>query len=65
VLHDLNQAARYADHVIAMRDGAIVAQGRPSEVVTVELVQDVFGLECVIVPCPVTGAPLVVPRKGI
>ena len=65
VLHDLNQAARYADHVIAMRDGAIVAQGEASEVVTVELVQDVFGLECVIVPCPVTGAPLVVPRKGI
>jgi len=65
VLHDLNQAARYADHVIAMREGAIVAQGRPSDVVTVELVNDVFGLECVIVPCPVTGAPLVVPRKGI
>jgi iron complex transport system ATP-binding protein len=65
VLHDLNQAARYADHVIAMRDGAIAAQGAPSDVVTVELVNDVFGLECVIVPCPVTGAPLVVPRKGI
>jgi iron complex transport system ATP-binding protein len=64
VLHDLNQAARYADHVIAMRDGAIVAMGTPSEVVTVELVGEVFGLECVIVPCPVTGAPLVVPRKG-
>ena len=65
VLHDLNQAARWADHVIAMREGAIVAQGAPSDVVTVELVNDVFGLECVIVPCPVTGAPLVVPRKGI
>jgi iron complex transport system ATP-binding protein len=61
VLHDLNQAARYADHVIAMRDGAIVASGRPSDVLTVPLVRDVFGLDCVVVPCPVTGAPLVVP----
>ncbi|GIH02062.1 cobalamin/Fe3+-siderophore ABC transporter ATP-binding protein [Rhizocola hellebori] len=61
VLHDLNQAARYADHVIAMRDGAIVAAGPPAQIVTTELVRDVFALDCVIVPCPVTGAPLVVP----
>ncbi|OJF11314.1 ABC transporter ATP-binding protein [Couchioplanes caeruleus] len=63
VLHDLNQAARYADHVIAMRAGAIVAAGRPADVITAELVRDVFGLDCVVVPCPVTGAPLVIPGK--
>ncbi|MEV1289160.1 ABC transporter ATP-binding protein [Micromonospora sp. NPDC049679] len=61
VLHDLNQAARYADHLIAMRDGAVVAAGAPGEILTADLVREVFGLDCVVVPCPVTGAPLVVP----
>ncbi|MFG3579817.1 ABC transporter ATP-binding protein [Micromonospora chersina] len=61
VLHDLNQAARYADHLVAMRAGAVVAAGPPREILTVDLVRDVFGLDCVVVPCPVTGAPLVVP----
>ena len=61
VLHDLNQAARYADHLVAMRAGQIVAQGPPTEIVTAELVREVFGLESVVVPDPVTGTPLVVP----
>ncbi|MFF1712888.1 ABC transporter ATP-binding protein [Streptomyces sp. NPDC058268] len=61
VLHDLNQAARYADHLVAMRTGRIVAEGAPADVVTEDLVRDVFGLECVVVPDPVTGSPLVVP----
>ncbi|MFD9439310.1 ABC transporter ATP-binding protein [Streptomyces sp. NPDC060006] len=61
VLHDLNQAARYADHLVAMKDGRIVASGPPSEIVTAGLVREVFGLECVVVPDPVTGSPLVVP----
>ncbi|MEU0959502.1 ABC transporter ATP-binding protein [Micromonospora aurantiaca] len=61
VLHDLNQAARYADHLIAMRDGAVVAAGKPREILTADLVRNVFGLDCVVVPCPVSGAPLVVP----
>ncbi|MEV8317238.1 ABC transporter ATP-binding protein [Streptomyces sp. NPDC059900] len=61
VLHDLNQAARYADHLVAMKQGRIVAEGAPADVVTEELVREVFGLECVVVPDPVTGSPLVVP----
>jgi iron complex transport system ATP-binding protein len=61
VLHDLNQAARYADHLIAMKEGQVVASGTPAEVVTAERVLEVFGLECVVVPDPVTGSPLVVP----
>ncbi|MFJ8628259.1 ABC transporter ATP-binding protein [Kitasatospora sp. NPDC093550] len=61
VLHDLNQAARYADHLVAMRDGRVVAQGPPAQVVTADLVREVFGLDSVVVPDPVTGTPLVVP----
>ena len=61
VLHDLNLAARYADHLIAMKQGAIVAQGAPADVLTAELVQEVFGLESVVVPDPVVGTPMVVP----
>ncbi|MEU3656861.1 ABC transporter ATP-binding protein [Streptomyces sp. NPDC032161] len=61
VLHDLNQAARYADHLVAMKAGRIVAEGHPKDVVTADLVHEVFGLDAVIVPCPVTGSPLVVP----
>ncbi|MFC9424821.1 ABC transporter ATP-binding protein [Streptomyces sp. NPDC056987] len=61
VLHDLNQAARYADHLVAMKAGRIVAEGAPGEIVTAELVREVFGLDSVVVPDPVTGSPLVVP----
>ncbi|GAA1350327.1 ABC transporter ATP-binding protein [Streptomyces beijiangensis] len=61
VLHDLNQAARYADHLVAMKAGRVVAEGHPKEIVTAELVREVFGLEAVVVPDPVTGSPLVVP----
>ncbi|MGW6455797.1 ABC transporter ATP-binding protein [Streptomyces sp. NPDC055078] len=61
VLHDLNQAARYADHLVAMKAGRIVAEGRPEEVVTASLVREVFGLDAMVIPDPVTGSPLVVP----
>ncbi len=61
VLHDLNQAARYADHIVAMREGRIVTEGAPESVVTREMVAEVFGLSSIVVPCPATGAPLVVP----
>jgi iron complex transport system ATP-binding protein len=61
VLHDLNHAARYATHLIAMREGGIVAEGKPAEVVDAALVERVFGLECQVIDCPETGTPLVVP----
>ncbi|WP_066370128.1 ABC transporter ATP-binding protein [Herbidospora mongoliensis] len=61
VLHDLNLAGRFCDHIIAMDGGAIVAEGPPSEVITAELVEKVFGLSCVIVTDPVAGTPIVVP----
>ncbi|MFJ5262105.1 ABC transporter ATP-binding protein [Streptomyces sp. NPDC088387] len=61
VLHDLNHAARFGTHLIAIRDGAVVAEGPPDEVVTADLVEEVFSLRCRVVPDPVTGTPHVVP----
>jgi iron complex transport system ATP-binding protein len=61
VLHDLNLACRYAHHLVAMRDGAIIAEGPPAEIVTQELVQEVFELDARIISDPVSGTPLVVP----
>lgn len=61
VLHDLNLAARYADHMIVMSDGRIVAEGDPHAVVTREVVREAFALEALIVPDPVAGSPMVVP----
>ena len=62
VLHDINLAARYADHLFAMRAGAIVAAGAPSEVVTGALIRQVFDLDALVVPDPVSGTPIVLPR---
>nr|WP_107490159.1 ABC transporter ATP-binding protein [Clavibacter michiganensis] len=64
VLHDLNHAARYADHLIVMGDGRVVASGAPHEIVTAELVEQVFGLPCLVIDDPVSHTPLIVPRGG-
>ncbi|MFF9690848.1 ABC transporter ATP-binding protein [Streptomyces sp. NPDC014623] len=62
VLHDLNQACRYATHLIVMRPGGVIAaEGDPATVMTAELVHDVFGLPCRIISDPETGTPLMVP----
>lgn len=61
VLHDLNQACRYADHVVAMKSGRIVAEGSPAEVITEETVEDVFDLTCRITLDPVSNTPMVIP----
>ncbi len=61
VLHELNLAARYADHLIAMAHGRIVADGAPAQVITVDTVGEVFGLNSQVVTDPVSGTPLVVP----
>lgn len=61
VLHDLNHACRYADHIIAMKAGRIVGEGPPAEVVTAAMVEEVFGLRCVVGDDPVSGTLMVIP----
>ncbi|XQE78254.1 ABC transporter ATP-binding protein [Streptomyces microflavus] len=61
VLHDLNLAARYADHLIALADGTLHAFGPPAEVLTEETVRAVFGLESRVIEDPVSGRPLMLP----
>lgn len=64
VLHDLNQAARYADCLVVLREGRVIAHGPPVEVLDAELVERAFGLACRIVPDPETRTPMVVPRRS-
>lgn len=61
VLHDINLSARYADYLYALRDGQLIAEGRPVEVITEELIHDVFGLQCSIIEDPISGSPSVIP----
>jgi iron complex transport system ATP-binding protein len=65
VLHDLNMAARYADLLVAMKDGRIVASGPPAAVLTKALVREVFEVEARIMPDPRTGTPLVLPLGSV
>ncbi|GII85093.1 cobalamin/Fe3+-siderophore ABC transporter ATP-binding protein [Sphaerisporangium siamense] len=62
VLHDLNQACRYADHMIAMKSGKIVTEGAPADVVTAATVEDIFGLRCQVTMDPISATPLVIPK---
>lgn len=62
VLHDINLSARYADHIFALYNGKLVAEGTPSEVITGTLVKDIFGLDCTVIKDPIAGSPMVVPK---
>ena len=61
VLHDINLACRYAHHIVAVKDKAVYAQGKPEDIIDRELVKGVFNLECEVVPDPVFGTPMCVP----
>ncbi|ANI28988.1 iron-enterobactin transporter ATP-binding protein [Yersinia entomophaga] len=62
VLHDINQALRYATHLIMLKEGKIFAEGWPETIVTEESIEAVFGLRCRIITDPESGKPLVIPR---
>ncbi|PPS45745.1 ABC transporter ATP-binding protein [Chroococcidiopsis sp. TS-821] len=61
VLHDLNQACRYADYLVALKEGGIYAHGTPKDVMTEEVVREVFGLDSRIIVDPVAGTPMCIP----
>jgi len=60
VLHDLNQACRYCDHLVVMKQGKVVAEGEPEVVFTEQLLQDVFSLAAKVVPDPIANTPMCV-----
>lgn len=62
VLHDLNLAIRYSDNIIAMKDGAVVAQGAPADVISEEMLRETFGLHSTVIDDPVApGRPCIIP----
>lgn len=63
VLHDVNQAARFSDHMVAMSRGKIVASGKPAEVVTAQLMRRVFAIEAEIMHCESTASPMCIPLR--
>jgi iron complex transport system ATP-binding protein len=65
VLHDLSTACRHADHLVAMREGRVVAEGRPAEVVTTGLVRELYGVEAQVLTDPTSGTPVVCPVRRV
>ena len=63
ILHDLNLAARYADYMIAMQDGDVIAHGTPTEVLTPELLRGVFEIDAAVITDQRTGSPLIIPHR--
>ncbi|MGK8524188.1 ABC transporter ATP-binding protein [Nocardia asteroides] len=61
VLHDLNLAIRYSDQLVVMHEGRVVAAGAPAEVVSIELLREVFDLDATVLEDPVSGRPMIVP----
>lgn len=62
VLHDINLAARFADHVFALRGGKVHREGTPGDVVTEATMREIFALDCLVIPDPLHGCPHVIPR---
>lgn len=62
VLHDVNLSARYADHIFALREGRLAASGAPSEVITADMMKEIYGLDCTVIEDPVSLSPMVVPK---
>jgi len=65
VLHDINLASRYADHIIAIKQGTVYAQGTPKEIINEKLIKDVFSIDSKIITCPIFNSPLCIPYRNV
>ena len=63
ILHDINLSIRYADHIFAMKKGQLLAEGTPGDIITTDLMKEVYGMESSIITDPETGDPYVIPRS--
>lgn len=61
VLHDINLSTKYADYLFAMKDGKLIKQGTPSEIITDDTIKEIYGIDSVIIPDPISNSPLVIP----
>lgn len=61
VLHDINLAARFADHIVTLKDGKVYLQGKPAKIITTEVMAQVFDLSCTVITDPVHGTPHIIP----
>lgn len=62
VLHDINLSARYADYIFTLHKGNLIAEGTPSDIISEELIKQVFGLDCAVIKDPISGSPFIVPK---
>ena len=62
VLHDINLSARYADYIFALREGLLIAEGSPGDVISDQLIKDVFDLDCMVIKDPVSNSPFIIPK---
>ena len=65
ILHDINLSIRYADHIFAMKSGELVAEGKPRDIITPELMKTIYGMDSSILYDPETGDPYVIPRSKV
>ena len=63
ILHDINLSIRYADHIFAMKKGKLIAEGNPKDIITTDLMREVYGMDSDILTDPSTGDPYVIPRR--
>ena len=64
ILHDINLSIRYADHIFAMKGGNLIAEGSPKDVISADLMREIYGLDCSIITDPETLDPYVIPRSS-
>ena len=64
ILHDINLSIRYADHIFAMKGGKLIAEGAPKDVISTDLMREIYGLDCSIITDPETLDPYVIPRSS-